>query len=131
MKESTIPARNDQEKAVAPDTREEQRTLTPPVDIFENEEGLVVVADLPGVEKQDLDVRVEHNVLTIQAKSQTVMPGEPLHREYRLLNFFRQFQLSETVDQERIKAELKNGVLMLNLPKKEQAKPKQINVEVS
>ena len=128
MKESTVPAKREQ---AVPDTRDEERTLTPPVDIFENEEGLAVVADLPGVEKGDLDIRVENNVLTIKASTNGVMPADPQYREYQLLNFFRQFQLSEAVDQERIKAELKHGVLILNLPKKEQAKPKQISVEVS
>jgi HSP20 family protein len=128
MKETTVPAKR--EEAV-PDTREEQRTLTPPVDIFENEDGLVVVADLPGVDKGDLDIRVENGVLTIKASSNGVMPTDPQYREYQLLNFFRQFQLSDAVDQERIKAELKHGVVILNLPKKEQAKPKQISVEVS
>lgn len=128
MKEGTVPAKREE---TLPDTREEQRTLTPPVDIFENEDGLVVVADLPGVDKEYVDVRVENSVLTIKATTKGVMPTDPQYREYQLLNFFRQFQLSDVVDQERIKAELKHGVLILNLPKREQAKPKQIAVEVS
>ncbi|MCD6288853.1 MAG: Hsp20/alpha crystallin family protein [Candidatus Hydrogenedentes bacterium] len=128
MKESTVPAK---QETTIPDTREEQRTLAPPVDIFENDEGLVVVADLPGVGKDGLDVRVENDVLTIKAAAASDIPVEPQYREYRLLNFFRQFQLSDEVDQERIQAELKHGVLTLTLPKKEQAKPKQIAVKVS
>jgi len=100
------------------------------VDIFENEDGLVVVADLPGVDRQSLDVRVENSVLTIKAPAKGTMPSDPQYREYQLFPFFRQFQLSDTVDQERIKAELKHGVLILSLPKKEQAKPKQIEVKV-
>jgi len=128
MKESTVPAKRQE---AVPDTREEQRTMTPPVDIFENEEGLVVVADLPGVDKKDLEVRVENNVLTIKASVKGVVPTEPQYREYRLLDFYRQFQLSEAVDQDRIKAELKHGVLVLNLPKKEKEKPKHITVEVN
>lgn len=127
MKETTVPAKTEQ---TAPDTREDDRTLTPPVDIFENKEGLVVVADLPGVEKSDLDVRVENGVLTIKAGTKDIVPMDPQYREYRLFNFYRQFQLSDSVDQERIKAELKHGVLVLDLPKKEEAKPKQITVEV-
>jgi len=128
MKENTVPAKREE---MIPDTREENLTQTPPVDIFENEEGLVVVADLPGAEKNDVDVRVENDILTIKATTKNCIPIEPQHREYRLLSLFRQFQLSEVVDQERIKAELKHGVLILNLPKKEQAKPKQISVEVA
>lgn len=129
MKEPTVPMKK--EAQAAPDTREEHRTLTPPVDIFENDEGLIVVADLPGVEQQDVDVRVENNVLTIQAASAGTMPVEPQYREYQLLSFFRQFQLSDSVDQDRIRAELRHGVLMLHLPKKEQAKPRQIEVKVA
>ena len=128
MKETTVPVKQEEK---APDTREEQRTLTPPVDIFENDEGLVVVADLPGVDKADMEVQVENNVLTMKAKSAGIIPVDPQYREYQLLNFFRQFQLSDAVDQERIKAELKHGVLILHLPKKEQAKPKQITVQVA
>ena len=128
MKETTVPAKTEES---VPDTREEKRTLVPPVDIFENDEGLVVVADLPGVEKEALDVRVEKNILTIKAAVNDAISVEPQYREYKLLSFFRQFQLSDSVDQDRIKAELKQGVLVLHLPKKEQAKPKQIAVEVS
>ena len=128
MKETTVPAKREE---AMPDTREDLRTLTPPVDIFENKDGLVVVADLPGVEKGDLDIRVENNVLTMKAASKGIMPADAPYREYQLLTFFRQFQLSDAVDQDRIKAELKHGVLMLNLPKKEQAKPKQIAVQVA
>ncbi|MBN2312060.1 MAG: Hsp20/alpha crystallin family protein [Candidatus Hydrogenedentes bacterium] len=128
MKEATVPAKRED---TVPDTREEQRTLSPPVDIFENEDGLVVVADLPGVEKDALDVRVENNVLTIKASTKSALAVDPQYREYQLLSFFRQFQLSDAVDQERIKAELKHGVLVLSLPKREQAKPRQIAVDVS
>lgn len=112
-------------------TREETRYLSPPVDIMETENELIVVADLPGVEKESLDVRVEDNVLTIQGKVQDVMPGTPISREYRLMNFFRQFALSEEVNQEQISADLKHGVLTLHLPKAEKAKPRQIQVHVS
>jgi len=128
MRESTVPVRKEETVAA---TREERRTITPPVDIFENADGLVVIADLPGVEKSDLDVRVEEDVLTIKASAKSAMTVDTQAREYELGNFYRQFQLSDVVNQERIKAELKHGVLVLNLPKKEQAKPKHITVEVS
>jgi HSP20 family molecular chaperone IbpA len=130
MKETTVPEKTQQEQPV-PDTREETRTLVPPVDIFENKDGLVVVADLPGVDKDEADVRVENAILTIKASAKSDLPGEPLRHEYELMNYFRQFQLSEEVDQEKIKAEMKHGVLILNLPKREESKPKQITVQVS
>jgi HSP20 family molecular chaperone IbpA len=128
MAETTVPAKREES---VPSTREEGRTLSPPVDIFENEDGLVVVADLPGVDKKDVDVRVEDNLLTIKATTNGISPVEPQYREYELLDFLRQFQLGDVVDQDRIKAELKHGVLIINLPKKEQAKPKQITVDVA
>ena len=113
------------------ETRSQERYVTPPVDIYENPDGLVVKADLPGVAKDGLDVRVEKNLLTIRGKTQHVAPGDPVYREYGLFDFFRQFELNERVDQEKISAELKHGVLTLHLPKAEEAKPRKIDVRVS
>jgi HSP20 family molecular chaperone IbpA len=112
-------------------TRSQEQYVTPPVDIYETHDGLAVKADLPGVSKEGLDVRVENNVLTIRGKAAHVAPGEPIYREYGLVNFFRQFELNEKVDQLKISAELKNGVLTLNLPKAEEAKPKRIDIRVA
>ena len=128
MRESTVPAKTEQR---VPDTREESRTLIPPVDIFETDEGLCVVADLPGVAKDAIDVSVDDKVLTIRATAQSELPGTPVRHEYELLNFFRQFQLSDAVERDKIQADLKHGVLVIRLPKKEAAKPKQITVKVS
>lgn len=113
------------------ETRSQERYVTPPVDIYETAEGLIVKADLPGVGKENLDVRVENNLLTIRGKSANVTPGEPIYREYELVNFFRQFELNEKVDQARISADLKHGVLTLQLPKAEEAKPRKIDVKVA
>jgi len=90
----------------------------------------VVLADLPGVSQEGLDVRVDNNVLTIRGHAHHAMPGDATYREYELVNFFRQFELSDKVDQGRISAELKCGVLTLQLPKAEEAKPRQIAVQV-
>lgn len=130
MVEKTVPS--PREEAVPRETtRAEEQYIAPPVDIFETEEqGLTLLADLPGVEPEGLDVRVEDDILTIQAKPKHLLPGEPYHQEYQLVNFFRQFQLSDEVDVARISAELKNGVLTLRLPKMEKAKPKRIQVKV-
>ncbi len=132
MAEKTVPTMQTNGGAATrrEETRAEERYITPPVDIFETKEGLVVVADLPGVEPSALDVRVADGVLTLQARTRHVAPGTPIQREYELLNFFRQFELPEQVDADRISAELKHGVLALQLPKKEKAKPKQIEVRV-
>lgn len=106
------------------------RYVTPPVDIYETENGLVVVADLPGVSKEGLDVGVEDDILTIRGVSRDSLPGKPVYREFALGDYFRQFELSDKVDRAKITAELKHGVLTLTLPKAEAAKPKKIDVKV-
>ena len=78
----------------------------------------------------DLEVRLEENILTIKGKAKHAIEKEPTYREFELVNFFRQFELSEHVDQEKIAARLNNGVLMLQLPRAEKAKPRQIPVQV-
>ena len=130
MKENTVPARQEQ-KQPAPETREEQRTLTPPVNIFETGEGLVVVADLPGVTKEQVSVDVADSLLTIKAAPAAKMQGDPVLQEFALLPYFRQFQLSDAVDQEKIRAEMKHGVLSVYLPKVAAKQPKKIEVAVA
>jgi HSP20 family molecular chaperone IbpA len=100
----------------------------PPVDIYEDDQGLVVVADLPGVEPGGLDVRVEQGVLTLQGRARALASGTPLHREYELTGFFRQFQLPEEIDAGRIEAALTQGVLTLRLPRAAPAPPRRIQV---
>ncbi len=131
MSEKTVAA-IDQAKSFPnrEETRSQERYVTPPVDIYENGAGLVVKADLPGVDRQNLEVQVENNLLTIRAKPTHASAGEPLYREYELVNFFRQFELSEKVDRAKISAELRHGVLTLHLPKAEEARPKKIEVRV-
>jgi HSP20 family protein len=111
--------------------RAQERHMLPPVDIYETSESLVLIADLPGVAKEDLDLRVDNNVLTLQGKASHAASGEAIYREYELVNFFRQFELSEQVAQEKIAADFKHGVLTLHLPKVEKPKPRQIEVKVS
>ena len=132
MAEKTVATRSQQ--AMTPsreETRSQEQYVTPPVDIYETPEGLIVKADLPGVAKYSMDIRVENNLLTIRANTAHVAPGDPVYREYGLVNFFRQFELNERVDQSKISAELNHGVLTLNLPKAEEAKPKKIAVKVA
>ncbi len=129
MKEMTIPVKNETRRV--PDTRSATRTIRPPVDIFETNEGLTVVVDLPGVQKEDIQIQIENEVLTIKATPKSQLALDPFYREFELYPYFRQFQLSDKVDQEKVKAELKNGVLIIQIPKKEEAKPKQIPVTIS
>jgi HSP20 family protein len=126
------------EKAGSPDktgekslaTRDEAAYIAPPVDIFENEISLIVVADLPGVDKDGVDIRIEDDILTIKGNAKYTQPANVLRQEFTLQNYYRQFQLSDEVDQSKISAESKNGVLTITLPKAEKSKPKQIKVKL-
>jgi HSP20 family protein len=108
-------------------------TWAPAVDIFENEQELVVKADLPDVKPEDLDIRFENNVLTIRGErkfEKKENENNYLRVERTYGAFGRSFSLANTVNAEAIKAEYKNGVLELHIPKREEAKPKQIKVNV-
>jgi HSP20 family protein len=105
----------------------------PPVDIHETEHELVVKADLPDIDPQALDIRVENNILTIRGErkfEKKVEDKNYLRIERAYGAFSRSFALSNTVNADAIKAEYKNGVLTLTIPKREEAKPKQIKVNV-
>jgi HSP20 family protein len=108
-------------------------TWVPAVDIYETEQELVVKADLPDVRPEDLDIRVENNILTIRGdrKFEKKVDEKNYLREERTYgSFSRSFSLANTVNSEAIKADYKNGVLTLAIPKREEAKPKQIKVNV-
>jgi HSP20 family protein len=105
----------------------------PAVDIFETEHELVVKADLPDVDPKDLDIRVENNILTIRGErkfEKKVSEDKYLRVERAYGSFSRSFSLANTVNAEAIKADYQNGVLTLTVPKREEAKPKQIKVNV-
>jgi HSP20 family protein len=117
------------EKSLA--TRDNTLYIAPPVDIFETEEALTVVADLPGVDKDEVDIRVEDNILTIKGSADYSPQSEILRQEFSLQGYYRQFQLSDEVDQDKISAECNNGVLTITMPKAERSKPKQIKVKLN
>ena len=114
----------------------EESNLTPwapAVDIYETENELVVKADLPDVNPQDLDIRVENNILTIRGerKFENKVNEENYLRVERAYGpFSRSFSLANSVKSDAIKADYQNGVLTLSIPKREEAKPKQIKVNV-
>ena len=131
MAEKTVPAVSEKQAPTArEETRGRARHLRPPVDIYETGEGLTVVADLPGVEKDAVELRVDNGVLSIEGQTRTAGPGEPVRSEFQLLSFFREFILPEEVDPEKIDADLRHGVLTVHLPKAERAMPKRIEVSV-
>jgi HSP20 family protein len=110
------------------------RPWSPAVDILETEDALIVKADLPNVKIQDLDIRVENQTLTISGarkfeKDEKVKGYHRIERSYG--EFVRSFAVPSTIDTENIRADYKDGVLTVTLPRKESAKPKQVKVNVT
>lgn len=111
------------------ETRTIGRVLTPAVDIFESDDKLTLVADMPGVDKNGLDINLEKGVLTLNGAVQIEPRGKAQLQEFSNANYYRQFRLSEHIDADKSVAELKNGVLTLEIPKAESAKPKKIQIK--
>jgi len=113
-----------------PESTVPARRFLPVTDIFETGDELKVILEMPGVGKESVDIRVENDVLTIEGQVDfTKYQGlTPLYTEYNVGNYARSFELSSKIDQERIGAELKDGVITLILPKAEKAKPRKITV---
>jgi len=103
---------------------------TPPIDIHEDEDGLILEADIPGAVEDAITIQVEDSVLSLRADVQPNLPenARPIRLEYPIASFQRTFILSDEVDRARITAELKGGVLRLTLPKAERAKPRKIEI---
>jgi HSP20 family molecular chaperone IbpA len=116
--------------ATAPEQTRTGPLYSPAVDIFENDNSITLLADMPGVKASDLEIDLRENVLTLTGRAPT--PGTEkesnVSREYRSGTFFRQFTLSEAIDQPKIDAQLTDGVLRLELPKIEKHRPRQITV---
>jgi HSP20 family protein len=106
------------------------RFYLPNTDIFETEQALSLIVEMPGVDKNKVDVRVEDGVLTIEGRLDfSKYEGmQPVYTEYNVGHYRRSFSLSNKVDQGRISAEMKDGVLTLVLPKPEATKPRKISV---
>jgi HSP20 family protein len=107
---------------------------SPAVDIYETDEEVVVKAELPEVNQKDIDIQVENNTLTLRGERKFVkdVKRENFHRVERAYGAFsRSFTLPSTVDQEKIRADYKDGILKISMPKREETKPKQIKVQVT
>lgn len=105
----------------------------PPVDIYEDAEGVTITAEVPGIEPKDVDLRIENNVLTLRGERK--LEREDKRDNYRRIEraygtFSRSFTLPPTVDSDKVKAEAKNGLLVIHLPKREETKPRTIKVNV-
>ena len=116
----------------AADEKTRRLKLNPAVDIFESSQGVTLLADLPGVTKERLEVSVHDGNLTIEAESVVPTPANfrLSHAEIRASYFSRQFAVSNDFDTSRIEANLKDGVLKLTIPCREEAKPRRIEVSV-
>ena len=106
------------------------RIFLPVTDIFETDQALTLTLEMPGVAKDGIDVTVENDILTVTGRVDFAKYEglQPLYTEYNVGNYTRSFQLSGKIAQDRISAELRNGVITLVLPKAESAKPRKINV---
>ncbi|MEL6178817.1 MAG: Hsp20/alpha crystallin family protein [Myxococcota bacterium] len=107
----------------------ERRVVKPRVDIYENEQELLLLADLPGIHPDNMDVRLENNALTLEARWVNTEHGTPEHREFYEVDYLRNFRLSQSIDQANIKAELNKGVLTLRLPKLARQEARQIPIQ--
>jgi HSP20 family molecular chaperone IbpA len=132
MAETEIVAKEKQQAEGAEKTRA-GRSFVPDVDIVESDHGLTLWADMPGVSEKDVEVRLENHVLRLSGivNTSTYDKLSPLYTEYNVGNYYREFRLHEDIDPEAISAQMRNGVLEVQLPKRAQAQPRRIEVKAS
>ena len=106
------------------------RTFVPTADIFETEPALTAVLEMPGVDKNNVDVNIEDGILTVQGRLDFAKYEglQPIYTEYNIGHYRRSFSLSQKIEQTKISAEMADGVLTLVLPKAEEAKPRRIAI---
>jgi HSP20 family protein len=128
-----IATKDKQELAKTQEQTRPGRYYVPDVNICESEGSLKLWADMPGVKEKDVSVTLKDGVLSIVGQVGTDMYTgvKPLYTEYNVGNYYREFALHEDIDESKISATLRNGVLELELPKKEKAKPRQIEVKAA
>jgi HSP20 family protein len=133
MTETTIQKSDTSAVPAVPENTHAGPVYTPAVDIFETEQAITVLADMPGVEPSNLTIDLRENVLTLVGRVTSTEGNKEsvVLREHRSGTFMRQFTLAETIDQTKIDAQLNDGVLRLELPKVAKAKPRQIAVRTN
>lgn len=126
--ELQVQQKREVDKAQEPTTP--MRAFLPTTDIFENDDALTVVLEMPGVDKSNIDVDIENGVLTVEGRINfdNYKGMQPIYSEYNVGPYRRSFRISNRVDQDKIKAEMRDGVITLVLPKAEEAKPRRIEV---
>jgi HSP20 family protein len=103
----------------------------PAVDIYENEDEILLYADMPGVAKDEISVNVDNGRLSLSGVRKLETNGAASWEEFGDVEFVRNFSVPQTIDVEKVKAELKNGVLTLHMPKSEAAKPRQVEIKTA
>lgn len=109
-------------------TQRRMNSIEPLVDIFETDEALTLVADLPGVQKQNLEITLNKDILTIDGRGADTPEGRSCAQEFSHGHYHRQFRLTDAVDSDKVSAELTRGVLTLTMPKAEKALPRRVEV---
>ena len=114
-------------------SRQESQAIVPRVDVLEDDKGITLLADLPGVAKDQLDLKVDGDTLLIEGEVTPLTPEglEPVYAELRVPRYRRSFVLSRELDPSHIEANLKDGVLALRIPKQEHAQPRRIQIQAS
>ncbi len=122
-----------QRRESAVEQTRERTAFAPDADILETDEAVVVVADMPGVDEKSAGVELENDVLTIHGLTHLTFPEglTPLHCEFGVKEYRRSFAVGVDIDRDRIRAEMRNGVLRVNLPKSPAARPRRITVEAA
>jgi len=120
----------DETKRKLPERTMEQRSISPAVDIFKDKYRLVMLIDMPGVSKDGIKVGIDNGIITISGQANIPQAGDARYWEFSPCHYQRSFELSPDVDQEKIEADYKQGVLSIYMPKKEKAKPKEVKVNV-
>jgi len=109
----------------------ELRTATPSVDIYENEDAILVHADMPGVKKEDVSVNIDNGTLSLSGVRRFEKKGVSTWEEFSDVEYARSFSIPQSIDVERVEATLKDGVLKLHLSKSDAAKPKMIEIKAA
>jgi HSP20 family protein len=120
-----------QEVAKPQESTRPMRAFSPTTDIFETDEALTMLLEMPGVDRENIEISVENGVLTVEGKINfSKYEGlQPVYSEYNIGPFRRSFRISSRIDQDKIKAEMQSGVITLVLPKAEEAKPRRIEIK--
>lgn len=107
------------------------RAVIPAVDIYENDNEIMLLADMPGVIKEDVSVNIDNGTLSLSGIRKIETSGSSIWEEFSDVEYVRSFSVPQTIEMERVEAELKDGVLKLHLPKSEDAKPRQIEINAA